>query len=364
MKKTIILVTIALVTMNCKQKNDNNSTNNLVQKEEKIITTENILPTESELEGYPISHDTKVIETIYVIDRNGVDAKQEPNEKSKSLMHYNYGDYVDIIEVSENFYTIKGLVYREWREGQSTCKGSRWEKVFIKKDALGDASKIELASSDLNVIVHLNEKGNSEYFEKEQILDRYFNIELIDESTFDNELNNKVDYFITDTANIKKIDGTIVLKTEKEDVILNDNPTDNDSRVELYYEGQYEILNQYVVYNLGWEWWKYSFYDKNTGEEQSFGDFPYLSPNQKQILCVNYDPYGDATELMLYEITEANSFEQITSATFTKWQPFFDENTSQETMFWSSDGNFYLKAIHVKSRTEAKPQYLRIKLLD
>ena len=49
----------------------------------------------------------------------------------------------------------------------------------------------------------------------------------------------------------------ITLKAEEKEVRLVDRPIVGDGGNEFSYLGQYEILNQYVIYIQGNEWWGY-----------------------------------------------------------------------------------------------------------
>ncbi|GHT17634.1 hypothetical protein FACS189429_2140 [Bacteroidia bacterium] len=377
MKKTVYLfVTITLFTFFAcgnKSKNTAHSANDSA-----LAISADTLLTYSELEGYPIDYDLIVTETVVVTDKQGVDAKQEPDENSKTLLHYNYGDRLEVIETADDFYSIRERITRKWQDEHSTYEGSRWEKVFVKKSALGDFSDIKLIPADLNVIDFMGENGNqnSDNFENGKILDKYLKVELIDRQTFENQMNNKVDYFVADTANVKKMDGVITLHCAEKDVKLKDNPSGGDNEIYYDYAGQYEFLNQYVIYMSGWEWLGYKFYDKTTGKDQfednfSFGEFPYVSPDRQHIICIYANPYEVTSDVELYKI-DRGKIKNMMTASYTNWMPFSEqisETEWKETMFWASDGCFYLKANHSKSHwTEAghyneNYQYLRIKLL-
>ena len=81
----------------------------------------------------------------------------------------------------------------------------------MKKSAAGGLSEIKLIPDDLNVVSCLDENNN----ESSKILDRYLDVELIDKETFDSLANNRVDYFVADTATFRKVDGVITLKAEE-----------------------------------------------------------------------------------------------------------------------------------------------------
>lgn len=368
MRNIIIILVIALIATSCgKRKNDDAETI-ARQQVDSIAALQDTLPTEMELGGYPIDYDTEVIKIVYVIDRQGVDAMQETDENSQHLLHYNYGDRLEVIETGDEFYSIRDHVQRKWREGQATVQGGRREKVFVRKSALGNISDIKLIPTDLNIISFFCENGNenAEYFEKGKTLDKYLKVELINKQVFDNKMSSKVDYFVADTANVEKVDTVTTLKTARKDVVLIDRPTEDDYEIEYNYQGQYEVLNQYVVSMVGWEWWGYKFYDKTTGKEQptdiNFAEFPYVSPDKKYVICADINPYESVAGVELYRITAGNKVENIMNITYPYWIPV--KNIDNE-WFWDSDGCFYMKAVHARVYTGDNQdyQYIRIKIL-
>lgn len=134
MKKTVILLALCFLAVSCLNRKSDKPTTDTTQAADSGTAEKDTLPTESELEGYPIDyHSVKVIETVYVTDRRGVDARQEPDENAKSLLHYNYGDRLEVIDTAADFYGIRSLVARKWQDERSWIEGSRWEKVFVKR---------------------------------------------------------------------------------------------------------------------------------------------------------------------------------------------------------------------------------------
>lgn len=361
MKKTVILLALCFLAVSCLNRKSDKPTTDTTQAADSGTAEKDTLPTESELEGYPIDyHSVKVIERVYVTDRRGVDARQEPDDAAKRLLHYSYGDLLEVIDTAADFYGIRSLVAREWQDERYRIEGSRWEKVFVKKDAVGGLSKIKLIPDDLNIVSCLDENNN----ESSKILDKYLEVELIGKETFDSLANNRVDYFVADTVTFRKVDGVITLKADEKEVRLVDRPIVGDGGNEFSYLGQYGILDQYVIYIQGNEWWEYEFYDKTTGEQQCLGfcGFPYVSPDRKYIICISGYPYDPESNVELYGITDGGKIENIMTTTYTNWMPV---DTDYAGMFWASDGCFYLKAVHTQLYFEKSPdcQYLRIKLL-
>ena len=70
MKKTVILLALCFLAVSCLNRKSDKPTTDTTQAADSGTAEKDTLPTESELEGYPIDyHSVKVIETVYVTDR-------------------------------------------------------------------------------------------------------------------------------------------------------------------------------------------------------------------------------------------------------------------------------------------------------
>ena len=67
MKKTVILLALCFLAVSCLNRKSDKPTTDTTQAADSGTAEKDTLPTESELEGYPIDyHSVKVIETVYL----------------------------------------------------------------------------------------------------------------------------------------------------------------------------------------------------------------------------------------------------------------------------------------------------------
>lgn len=175
MSTAAIFLLICLSVAGCLSKTGNRQ--RTVDSEDAFLP-EN-LPTVEELGGYPVTDRQVEIKEYYVTDRQGVDAKQEPDESSKTLQHFSFGNALNVFVdpgrmyealyydpalydhtssgVSPSYYAVGGSVYREWSndEMNNTAQIWRYELVFVKRSALGDISDVRLIPEELNEVTEM-----------------------------------------------------------------------------------------------------------------------------------------------------------------------------------------------------------------
>lgn len=346
---------------------------------EGISLPESLL-TEEELGGYPIKDRQVEIKEFYVTARQGIDAKQEPDENSGTLLHYSYGDGLNVFTdpgkqydalyydsmlyrrassgVMPEFYAVGGNVYREWCDDErgSTVQCWRYELVFVKRSAVGELSEVRLIPEELNEKIEIGEGD-------ERTSEVRLTVELTDKSVYDSMTVRKPDDILADTANFTKTDGRIVLKTETGEVVFEDRTDASDYYKYYYHKGTYEELNQYVVSVQYYDYFGYQMVNKTTGEIMDFAGFPHVSPNQKYIFCIY--PVIDADGLRyagieLYKITDDKKIVKIMELQYMNWGVTDHERDT----FWGADGCFYCKARHPKVNwgNNLNCEYLRIRL--
>ena len=222
-----------------------------------------------------------------------------------------------------------------------------------------------LVSSDLNIISSLNVNQKTEFFENGKQLTEYITLELIDKALFDSKKNTAINFLLADTIAVKKKNGITELKCKNKTVKYIDKPEDNDGMQIFTYVGQMDFINKYLIAGSYYEGGDYMFVDKTSGEKtNTFVDYPYISPDKKNIICINSNGYETTADLELYEISE-DKVNQKMSASFKKWMPLLENNE----MFWNRDGYLYLTVHNVKSFWNEKGlynnkyQYIRIKIL-
>lgn len=346
------------------------SCNNSGQANEKTVqssvsdtlTTENV--------GNEIDYDkTKVLQSIYVVDRKGTEFKQQADENSQTLGTYEFGAKLDVIEETEVWYGVRDRITREFLRSESKIESTGWEKVYVLKSKTGSINEITLVPSDLNVISSLTTNQKTENFETGKQLNGYLKIELIDKQQFEGMKNSSVSYLLADTTETKKKNGIIELKcqnTIKKYIDKPDGePNDETTRRVFNYVGQFAFLNKYLIGGSYYEGLDYKLIDKTSGKEtHTFGEYPNISADKKHIICIYTNPYETTADLELYSI-DNKQIKHTMSASFKNWMPTIELGE----MFWSTDSYLYLTVNHVNSfwkqdgNLNDKCQYIRIKIL-
>lgn len=322
--------------------------------------------TKIENEGNKIDNDkTRVLKSIYVIDRKGTEIKQRAANNSKTLGTYEFGAKLEVVENTEKWFGVRDRITREFLRNGSKIESTGWEKVYVLKNHTGSINDIALIPSDLNIISLLTTNQKTENFETGKELNDFLKIELINKHLFDSKKSSLVDFIIADTTENKKVNGIITLKCRDRIINYIDKPDAEEERQEFQYVGQIEFLNQYLIGGSYWESIDYRLIDKTNGKEtQTFGEYPHISPDKKHIICIYTNPYETTADLELYLINNKNIKHKM-SASFKNWMPAVELGL----MFWSNDGYLYLAVNHVNSfwkedgNINDKYQYLRIKIL-
>lgn len=310
-------------------------------------------------------YNTSILKSVSVIDRKGVEIKQQPNENSSTLGTYEYGTRLNIIEETENWFGIRDRITREFYRNGRKIESTAWEKVYVLKSKTGSIEEIKLVLSDLNIISAFTINNKTQYFEAGKQLTEYLAIELIDKSLFDSKKSSSIDFLLADTILNKKRNGVIELKCQNRTTKYIDKPDAETEEQIFSYVGQIVFLNKYLVCGSYREWGDYKFIDKKSGEEtNTFVDYPYISPDKKYIICIHTNPYDLTADLELYSISDSIT-KKIMSTSFKNWMPIVENGD----MFWSSDGYLYLTVNHINyfwktdGNLNEKCQYIRIKIL-
>jgi len=362
--KTLLHITFSTLLLTIFSCNNSGQTNDKTFQSSVIDT----LSSEDENTGNIIDYDkTKIIKSIYVVDRKGTEIKQQADKNSKTLGTYDFGVKLDVIEEAEEWFGVRDRITREFLRNGSKVESTGWEKVYVLKSTTGSINKITLVPSDLNEISSLTINQKTETFEEGKPLNDYLKIELIDKQQFDKMKNSSVSYILPDTTETKKKNGVIELKCKNtiKKYIDRDKPDDETGIQAFNYIGQFEFLNKYLIGGSYYEGLDYKFIDKSTGEEtQTFGEYPNISADKKNIICIYTNPYETTADLELYSIND-KLIKHTMNASFKNWMP----TVEPRKMFWSTDGYLYLTVNHVNSfwkqdgNLNDKCQYIRIKIL-
>lgn len=342
------------------------------KKEKSAIDAVEVVPpiiTETkshELETNSFDYDaTKIIAEVFVTSKEGAAIKESSKSDAKILGHSEYGSKLEVIEDLGNWLAIRERIQRNYVKDDGTkVESSSWEKVYVAKNQTGSLDKIQLTAQDLDIITSLSINEKTEFFEKGKHLKTYLNFELIDQATFEKEKNNAVNFLTADTTLYIKKNGIITLPTANKSIKITDKPGDDDYREEYKYIGQIEFLNQYLIEGSYYESLDFNFFDKTSGKnKQTFIEYPYISADRKNIICIYGNAYESTSDLELYSINN-HEIKLVMTASFSNWFPTAEKLSD---IFWSSDGNLYLQVIHIKAmwgerpENQAKPQYVRIK---
>ena len=247
------------------------------------------------------------------------------------------------------------------------CGTNAKKHEIVSDEKLTTKDSLTLKLGDLKLISSLRICDSMKYFDENYLLNEFITIEKVDKDEYLYKLKSLVSYLISDTTTIKKVNGVIklpVLNNETEYVDSSSSVID-ETRKSYFYIGQINFLNVFVINGTYWEEVDYKFISKVSGDEiQSFIEFPHISPNKKNIICVYTNPYEREAELTLYTISERN-IQFVMAATFKNWMPAA-ENFE---IFWSKENYLYVPVLNSNSfwkkdgSLNDNYQFIKIKIL-
>ena len=268
---------------------------------------------------------------LYVINTNGAYRYSEPNKMGVDKKnHFFLGDRVKTIEESLHFYRI---------EDDKTS--------FVRKEDVGIYEDITLTKELLEATNTFFKENNRNAIDKEvSNFSKYFSVALISREEYLSELKNKYSFLTEDTLSITKKNGVLTFPCKNtllklKDVDPQDETVENDMDMAIYsYKGRIDPIQQYVVYASYYEAGGCLLIDKNTGKKTNITDIPFLSPDNKYIVCLSYQPM-DGAAISLYEITNKTPLFQLTTkveANISCWQPYV---WGELPIFFSKNGYLY-----------------------
>lgn len=205
----------------------------------------------------------------------------------------------------------------------------------------------------------------SDYDGGSQLKD-FFVIELIDRETFVDNKTNAVSFVVGDSTSYPKVSGVIQLpaKNARGFISFVDDLSGSDDHAEYTYYGDVPDLNVYLIYGIYWEDWDFFFADKIRGTVvQSFNNYPYLSPDQKNIVCLDIDLSEGVASVDLFSVTDKKYVDPIISMYIKSWVPV----DAIDKIYWAKDGFLYIPVVHAKNYWDADgyykdlDQYIRLK---
>jgi hypothetical protein len=225
------------------------------------------------------------------------------------------------------------------------------------------ANKMVLFESDLNIITYLTENDSTIYYNDDESLTKYFSIELIDQKLYTEKRKKAVSFLLADTLAHKKTNGIITLPCQKKTVTFKDLPSEEETNSVYEYIGQINLLNAYLVYGMYWEDYDFTSIDKTSGETTtSFVNYPNISADKKNIICLGANVYENTTDLEFFVIDKKKILHKMNTG-FKYWM----QAGEITDMFWSNDGYFYLPVVASNNYWKSDGnlnnqwQYIRIK---
>ncbi|MFD2287113.1 SH3 domain-containing protein [Pedobacter petrophilus] len=287
--RTGYAILIAFALFGCHTPQKEKATSDTVTVATPILKeTKNQIPKTNSLDYDRI----KVIRQVFVIMKQGIPLREATSEQANILGHAEYGEMLDVVEDLGDWIAVRGRIGRNYVKDDGTrVESSGWEKVYVARNETGTLDEIQLTQSDLNMITSTNINQKSDFFEKGKPLTTHLRLELINQSVFETQKSNIVDFLLADTNVIIKKNGITTLPTANKPVKIKDKPGEED-REEYKYFGQIEHLNQYLVEGSYYESHDFKFFDKTSGKEtQVFADYPHISSNRKNIISIYGNPY-------------------------------------------------------------------------
>ncbi|MFJ1438131.1 SH3 domain-containing protein [Capnocytophaga canimorsus] len=341
MRKIILLASI-LILNGCQFFNKNNNENEEVTDDELVwIDFVNI----------------SSFEQKFVTNRKGINLFTRANETAKIIDTVPYGEILEIIYKDEDWYAVRWRIINE-EEGQDG-----WVQAYVKKTDLGEMEDIKLIESDLYVL-----DDNIEVYMSEETVRDLFQIELIDQKTYNEAQKQRVNYLVEDTPlSVQKRDGVISLTFEDHLVTtLMDDDTDGDDFLIYTYEGEIEGLQKHVIFVSSFSTVGYILFDKRNGKRKEFSGFPHLSPDKKQMISLSPLIHELVSNIEFFEVDENKEIRGTYTLWFKNWKPYF---YMVEGLFWATDGYFYMPVNHKAVYWDYKSgdyntqncQYIRIK---
>lgn len=139
---------------------------------------------------------TKVISQVFVIFKQGVSLRETNTEQANIVGKAEYGQRLEVVEKLGDWIAIRERIGRNYtKEDGTRVESSGWEKVYVAKNETGTLDQIELTQDHLNIITSLNINQKSDFFEKGKALTTHLKLELIDQSVFERQKSNAVDFY-------------------------------------------------------------------------------------------------------------------------------------------------------------------------
>lgn len=239
--------------------------------------------------------------------------------------------------------------------------------VFVKLADFEKKNDIKLKENELNLLSYFSDvsKGTNEYkIMKSDLIE----FEIISKKIFESYKSNSNYFFIPDSTKYKRENNVLKLPFggKNEFIELKDQAGEGGSTYKYFYHGNFSIFNSYLVGFLGYEEYTYFLYDKDTGklnEDVNFIDFPYVSPDKKQIICVHPNPYEMTADIQISFINNGK-IETKYFLSFLTWMPIGYETK----IYWVDNKSFVVETNHTfnywtdNGEINTKGEYIKVTL--
>ena len=303
--------------------------------EKKSIIDSASLQTTSTL---PIS---KYMDTLYICKHEGVHTLDTPSDQNPNEYHLPYGERVFVVSKSSTNSNIGNQEERQknFVEIETDMVYSD-TPLYLPEKFLCAAKDIRIIASDICPTYYDSISNNT------CVQQKIVHLELVSNTYLTQTLPKKV-YLDSNNTAIKK-DGRIalVLKLDKDSLLLFDNLSDTDDYVKYEYLGFYSISNSHIIERNLYESTEICFVDAISGNTQiKLGDYPTISPNNKFLIAVYGSPYEEVgSTIELYKIKEGKFEVKFVLKGFKYWSPIVDK----DAIYWISDREVIVKVCHSK----------------
>jgi len=369
--KTITYFFLLVIIYSCKSKP---STLNINKA---LSTVNSVAPDTNDFDQPGIVLDlnnVKVIDTLYVIDPNGVEVRSKPDVLSKVIiargtddqsiakrpLKYQLGHQFLVLERKDGWLGVMEDITRAVKSNGQISLSTLTEKVYVQENHVGKLSEVKVPSNYLMILTPENEDDTSKKY-----LKGYLDLKLITKAEYEEKKATAIDNLVVDTAKIKSKDGVIELPLQK-GIKRYKNSGEGENLISHNYFGQFPFLNAYLVSTESdaTESGYYSLINKKDGSEIiKLNFFPHISYDKRYLIGIQVDIPDHTTAFELSQINGTN-VKLILGTSFRYWFPVVEDDKGQD-MFWATDGCFYLPIAHraVIEQRGSNFQYLKITIL-
>ncbi len=291
-------------------------------------------------------------ENTFVCAENGLNVRDQNNQiigKLANAAQVEILGYTDeVFEVYDQGQVLTGrkAIINYYLE---TTNSSRHVEAYIFEGYLCSAKVVKIYDSELCQYYLLTDDYNA----PTKCLKELLKLELVADNTVPKTVLKRETEFTNPEA-YKKEAGVLELPTANGTLRIEDINDENaeDSQQIYQYLGDLEVLNSYVVSGQYWESGDVSLYDKTTGEEVAlFEVAPQISPDQKHIISLNFEPY-EGGGIVQWGTIENGKLSAMHNLNFLNWTI-----ADQPDWVWLSNHSFLINVVHINAYWQKNGAY-------